>query len=311
MTLANPITTLTLIALTALSILTTIGALWRLRRSDGQSVATGWHRMIVAVTALTTLGLFTQRWWAGGNWQPVTAHMDGLLLMACLLACAILFIQTRPRLMGLSAFALPVLTFVLGWGICASAWTYHPFDLRDLHPVWRGVHLAGVYLGTASCGIAAIAGGMYLYIQARLKHKSRLDGLGRLASLETLEYMIVRTATLGFVLLTLGLVSGVIVVSEDIHHLGNGWWYEPKILLAVLAWLVYALLMNVRYASSFRGRRAAWLSIIGLALLLATYGVVISFPSRNSSADTPEADLKPFDEVAAAAEIVYFGVESR
>ncbi len=300
MPLANPITTLILSALTVLSVFATVGALKRLRHPERAFTASVRQRLIVAAIALTTLGLFIRFWLAEGGWQPVTSHRDGLLLMSFMLAGTIFFIQNRARLVGLSAFALPVLTFVLGWAICSSAWTYHPFDLPTLHPVWRGIHLAGVYLGTACCGVAAMAGGMYLYVQARLKRKHNLGGMGLLASLEALENIIIRAAILGFVLLTLGLASGVVVISEDSTSLPSGWWFTPKIVLSTLAWLVYALLMNVRYAIGFRGRRAAWLSIIGLALLLATYAVVNRLP-----ASTAESETDPGTEAAPTVSSVY------
>src|SRR5690606_12443076 len=128
---------------------------------------------------------------------------------------AILFIQARPRLFGLSAFALPLLVLILAWAICASAWTYRPFDLQTLHPVWRAVHLGGVYLGTLSAAVAAIAGGMYLYVRSRLKRKAGLTSAVRLASLETLESLNIRAATLGFLLLTVGLASGAVILSDE------------------------------------------------------------------------------------------------
>ncbi len=303
MPLANPITTLILSALTLLSVFATVGALRRLRHPERPFAASVRQRLIVAVIALTTLGLFIRFWLAGGGWQPVTSHRDGLLLMSFMLAGTIFFIQNRTRLVGLSAFALPVLTFVLTWAICASGPTFHPFDLPNLHPVWRGVHLTGVYLGTACCGVAAMAGGMYLYVQARLKRKENLGGLGRLASLEALENTIIRAATLGFLLLTLGLISGIVVISEDGRGLPPGWWFAPKIVLSTLAWGVYALLMNIRYASGFRGRRAAWLSIIGLTLLLATYVVVTSLPPAPPvpPAAAPQAGTPPMVSAPATA----------
>ncbi|MFW6033087.1 MAG: cytochrome c biogenesis protein CcsA, partial [Phycisphaeraceae bacterium] len=229
-----------------------------------------------------TLGaaaLFGYRVSQSGQWQPLTAHLDGLLLISALFAGAVWYIHLRPRLAGLSAFALPVLGLLLAWGVCASQWTYRPFHLDTLHPVWNGAHLAGVYLGTLFASLAAMAGGMFLFVQRRLKQKLPLSGLGRLASLETLETLIIRSATLGFVLLTLGLVTGVVILSEGGEIAGGGWWAGAKIALATLAWLVFALVMNVRFASSFRGARAAWLAIGGLVLLLATYGVVTALPA--------------------------------
>jgi ABC-type uncharacterized transport system permease subunit len=280
--MANPATSLILIVLTLLTVAAAAVAWRRLRRGEQAAPARAQHAL-VALIAAGAAGLFVFRWLAWhGRWQPLTHHLDGLLLMAALLAGVVLFFQLRPRLFGLAAFALPVLALVLGWAVCAAAWTYRPFNLASFHPIWQTVHLIGVYLGTASAAVAAMAGGMYLYVQRRLKRKADLRGIGRLASLERLESVIVRGATLGFALLTLGLVTGLVILSESGAPQTLAWWYSPKIVLATAAWAVYALLMNVRYASHFRGTRAAWLSIAGLVLLLATYGLVTAL-----SAPTP------------------------
>lgn len=231
--------------------------------------------LLVAAVALGAGALLFYRWLQiGETWNPIAAHVDGLLLIASLLAGVGLFIQTRPRLGGLSVFVLPLLTLILAWAICASAWTYRPFNLDTLHPVWRAVHLAGVYLGTLGCAVAAVGGGMFLLVQRRLKAKTNPRGLMRLASLETLERLITHAAALGFGLLTIGLVSGIVILRHESNVLGPGWWYSPKVLLAFIAWAVYALVMNVRYATFFRGRRAAWLAIGGFVLLLVVYGLV-------------------------------------
>lgn len=284
--MANPFTSSILALLTALSLAAFGATAARLRRPEAPQ-AVRYARLsatLVALVGAAAAGLFVYRWLGpNGRWQPLAAHVDGLLLIAALFAGAIVFIQARPRLVGLSGFALPLLTLILAWGICASAWTYHPFDLQTLHPVWLAVHLTGVYLGTLSSALSAVAGGMYLFVQGRLKHKLTLGAPGGFASLETLEMLIVRSATLGFVLLTLGLASGVVILTADGSGVIGG--YMPwKIGLAAAAWLVYAVLMNVRYATAFRGRRAAWLSIAGLVLLLATYGVVTSIGE-----DAPDA----------------------
>lgn len=280
--MTHPFLTLTFLALTLLTLAAWGAALHRLRHPAETAVAGRLQQWLVGIVcagaAVTVLG----RWLAsGGEWQPVAAHVDGLALIAALFAGATLYIQSRPRLFGLSAFALPMLALILAWGICAATWTFRPFETLD--PVWLGVHLVGVYLGTAGAAVAAIAGGMFLYVQNRLKHKHGLRSFGRLASLEALETLTVRAATLGFVLLSLGLAAGLVVLAERSDGLTASWWYLPKIVLALSAWGAYAVVMNVRYASRFRGARAAWLAIAGLVLLLATYGLVTSLPHESAS----------------------------
>lgn len=285
----DAITTVSLVVLTLLSLAASALALRRLVARSDSRAATGIEQGLLLVCSVSTLALFL---YSGvirhASWQPLEAHVDGLLLIAFLLAGTLLFLQYRPRLGGIDAFGLPLLTLLLAWAVCASAWTYRPFNIDNLHPVWMTFHLAGVYLGTLSSALAAVTGGAYLYVRQRLKHKQGLADMGRLANLESLETLIIRAATIGFALLTLGLVTGLIIqTASPSTRLGAGWWHSPKVLLAVTAWAVYAVVMNVRFASSFRGARAAWLSIFGLALLLATYGVVNALPGPSNATAQP------------------------
>lgn len=285
----DAITTVSLVVLTLLSLAASALALRRLVARSNSRTATGIEQGLLLVCSVSTLLLFL---YSGmirhANWQPLEAHVDGLLLIAFLLAGTQLFLQQRPRLGGIDAFGLPLLTLLLAWAVCASAWTYRPFNIDNLHPVWMTFHLTGVYLGTLSSALAAVTGGAYLYVWQRLKHKQGLTDMGRLANLESLETLIIRAATIGFALLTLGLVTGLIIqTASPSTRLGAGWWHSPKVLLAVMAWAVYAVVMNVRFASSFRGTRAAWLSIFGLVLLLATYGVVTALPSPSHATPQP------------------------
>ncbi|MEM1108670.1 MAG: cytochrome c biogenesis protein CcsA [Planctomycetota bacterium] len=231
--------------------------------------------VLVTLVASGSAGLLLYRWvQVGEGWNPVSAHVDGLLLIASLLAVVGLFIQSRPRLGGLAVFILPLLTLILAWAISASAWLYRPFHLDSLTPVWTAVHLVGVYLGTLGSAIAAMAGLMYLFVERQLKAKLNPRRLFRLASLETLERLITQSAALGFALLTVGLVSGVVILRHEKDVLGPNWWATPKVITAFAAWFVYALVMNVRFASTFRGRRAAWLAVSGFVMLVVVYGFV-------------------------------------
>ena len=264
------------------SIAAQVLALRRLRKAEPAPIEDRIQWSLLITIVIGTAGLFLYRYFSLGRWQPLSSHLDGLLLISTLLACAIAFTQTRARLFGLSAFALPLLTLMLAWGVCAAAWTYRAFDLDSLHPVWMGFHLTCVYLGTFCATIAAIVSGMYLYIQRRLKQKRDLSALGKLASLERLEMLIIRTAMLGFVMLSLALTTGAIILLEQPGGTSIAQWYQPKIILATLAWAIYALVMNVRHATHFRGPRAAWLSIAGFVLLLLAYSLVTAMPDATT-----------------------------
>lgn len=266
------------VALTALTLLAGTAAFLavgrvsgRWRWTAGNGVETG---LLVAVAAGAAAVFAYRAAVIHQRWLAVEAHVDGLTLIAALWALVLAFLQFGRRLPNAGAFGAPVLALILAWAICASAWTYAPFAMppQQVRRIWTAVHLLAVYAGTLFVAWAAVAGGMYLLAQRRLKIKS-VDATAPLASLETLEKVMVRTSSLGFALLTLGLVSGFIIVASGPTTLGSGWWYAPKVLLSVVVWAIYALLMNVRHARAFRGSRAAWLSLCGLVLLLATFAL--------------------------------------
>lgn len=273
----EPLTSIPLILTTLASVLATALALRRLRTPQTDRPSAWPMHLLLGAIALACAAVFGFRvFFVHQAWQPVQAHVDGLLLIAALLAPAIVYIQSKPKLFGLSVFLLPLLTLILAWGVCASLWTYRPFKLNTFEPAALVFHLATIYLGLLCCAIGAGAGAMYLFVQGRLKAKAGLANVKPMASLETLETLIIRSATLGFVLLTIAMVSGLVIATQDQYasSLGRAWWASPKVWLASAAWALYALLINVKHTSTFRGRRAAWLAIAGLVLVLATYGVV-------------------------------------
>lgn len=218
------------------------------------------------------------------TWQPLESHVDGLILINVLVTLTLCFLQTRQRMENLSAFVLPVVTLLMAWAICASQWTFQGFAIGS---IWQTVHRLGVYLGSVFYLVAAGSGVMFLYVRRQLKHKKARDDQQRLPSLEAIETLMVNTATLGFALISLGLVSGIIINFSHQGFAGNR-WYVWKIILAILTWLVYGVVMNVRYTKTFRGTRAAWLSLIGLLLVLLTFiaSLLMLEQSRKADAST-------------------------
>jgi ABC-type uncharacterized transport system permease subunit len=229
------------------------------------------------------------------SWRPLTAHVDGLTLLVCLLCPTLMYLEKRGNARGLSYIGYPGVTFVLLWALCASRWSFRSFTPDA---VMKVVHLFAVYLGALSVFISAIYGGTYLIVQRRLKRKKDLGQARQFASLETLERMIVISAAVGFAFISLGLVTGLISISSLHEQRPEGWWYAPKIILSFCVWLTFALLFNVRHTTFFRGNRAAWLSLLGLFLLLMTFAMVHTFTDRVEHSQSPTQSANQYLEAA-------------
>ncbi len=277
----DTVTTIILVLLACLSLAASIGGILALRRRVSRD-----RRQFALVCMITVgcAGLFLYReLLVHKDWLPLAAHVDGLLMIATLFGGAVMYLQSPERLPGISAFAAPLLALLLLWTICASHWTLVQFKVET---VVKSVHLATVYLGTFLVAVAGIASGMYLHGQHRLRRKEAPTSDAPFASLEAIERIIIRSAALGFVLLTVAMVTGLIIT--DWHsEAGPKWLVGWKLALTVPAWLMYAAVMNVRLATTFRGARAAWLSITGVVLLLATFGLVSSAAQNRTTINDP------------------------
>ena len=77
-----------------------------------------------------------------------------------------------------------------------------------------------------------------------------------------------RALTLAFPLLTGGMLLGIVLLVRTMEELGG--WTDPRVLASGLLWLVFALLVYLRFAIHLRGRHVAVLTIAAFGLLLVT-----------------------------------------
>ncbi len=92
--------------------------------------------------------------------------------------------------------------------------------------------------------------------------------LERLPPLLTMERLLFRLLAIGFALLTLTALSGM-VFSEEIF--GRPFRFDHKTVLTVLAWAVFGVLLLGRRLWGWRGRRALRLTLAGFGVLLLGY----------------------------------------
>jgi len=115
--------------------------------------------------------------------------------------------------------------------------------------------------------VAGAVGAMYLIVNRRLRDKTAGPGPS-LGSLERLEHLTLASVTLGFALLTIGTITGVVRMFEE--DKGTPPAKNVAIGLAVAVWVVYGVVLHSPINPSFRGRRAAVLSVVGFVLMVGT-----------------------------------------
>ena len=78
---------------------------------------------------------------------------------------------------------------------------------------------------------------------------------------------------LSFILLWAGLVMGAIWAD---HSWGRPWGWDPKEVFAMNTFLIYAMLVHVRWKSADKGFWTALLAVIGCMVMLFNW-IVINF----------------------------------
>jgi len=113
----------------------------------------------------------------------------------------------------------------------------------------------------------AMVQAILLAVQDRNLRNRRPGGFVRaLPPLATMESLLFQMIGLGFVLLTLSLITGVLFL-EDIfaQHLVH------KTVLSIIAWVVFATLLWGRWRYGWRGRKAIRWTLGGFVILMLAY----------------------------------------
>jgi cytochrome c-type biogenesis protein CcsB len=192
---------------------------------------------------------------------------------------ASLVLIVRFKMPAIGAFTGPAVVVALG-----AAYVLMPNEAHKLpstlRSAWLPIHVTLAFFGEALFVLAASVSLVYLVHESRLKAKRSLGMIGgKLPSLEKLDRINYRLLGLGFVLLSLAMVTGAIWAA---NAWGRFWSWEPIECWTLVTWLLYAGLLESRLAAGWRGRRAATLTIAVFTVLVGSYlGVSLVYPGKH------------------------------
>lgn len=136
-------------------------------------------------------------------------------------------------------------------------------------------HILIAMLAYSSVTIAAFHAVLMALQESRLHTRSGSNQQGwftaaidRLPALLTMEKLLFRIITLGFALLTLTVLSGV-VFSEQLFGKAVKW--DHKTIFTMLSWLFFGALLAGRKWRGWRGRTALSFTLLGSTALLLAY----------------------------------------
>jgi ABC-type uncharacterized transport system permease subunit len=206
---------------------------------------------------------------------PVSDPLDAFLVFGLLLSLTVIYFRWTRRLRALSFFLLPMIVILLLIGLILALLPGAGGRPTDYSNIWTLLHVATLVAATICFALACVGGVVYLLADRQLRRKGldsshRWIGLPALGSIEKFNRWLIFG---GFPLLSISTVAGILRLAQERAAStqpspGGG---HTKIAMGILSWLIYAVLLHVPLNPRFRGRSAAWLSVAGFILFLATF----------------------------------------
>ncbi len=217
----------------------------------------------------------------GMGHAPLANFYESLIFFAWTIVLLYLLMEWRLKNRSIGVFVMPMAFLIMSYASIAPGINNRIEPLIPaLQSNWLTSHVLTCFMGYAAFTVAFALGIMFL-----VKNATGADSSGsgefirRLPSEYQMDELIYSCAALGFIFLTLGIVTG----SVWAHYAwGSYWSWDPKETWSLITWLTYAVMLHVHLVRGWRGRRMAIMAIVGFGCVLFTYLGVNLLPSLHS-----------------------------
>ncbi|HEY4273159.1 MAG TPA: cytochrome c biogenesis protein CcsA [Candidatus Udaeobacter sp.] len=189
---------------------------------------------------------------------PITNLFEVFVFLAWSVALIYMLVGPAYRLSLMGAFTAPLVLLLQGFALIA------PIDVRRPAQFsansWLEFHASISLIAYGAFALACIAGVMYLLQERQLKTHQLHSIFYHLPPLTNLFAAITRLLWWGFVLYTVGIVTGFFTG----HPLPR-----TQVVAAIALWLLYAAILQARHLKWLAPKRVAALCIVGFSAALA------------------------------------------
>ena len=239
------------------------------------------QKFSTVITGITIAGWVVHTLALGMRWYesyqlgyghiPLSNMYESLISLSWTTVLLYLIIEFRYKIKALGIFIFPIVSIAMAYASLSP-------NIQDeiaplvpaLHSNWLTYHVMTCFLAYSAFAISFGASITYL-IKFRKADKStpaEKDLSGFFPPLESLDEIVYKTIAIGFLLLSIGIITGAVWAN---YAWGSYWSWDPKETWSLITWLVYAAFIHARLTRGWRGRRTAILSIIGFAAVLFTF----------------------------------------
>lgn len=200
---------------------------------------------------------------------PLSNQFEFATAFAWGIAVMLIVLRMKFRAEWVSAVAMPMVFLVLSYA------ALQPKEITELMPAlrsaWFGLHIGSAVFSYAAFVLAGCGGLRYLLLKKREGESARLSQM---------DYLCYRLVALGFLLLTVVILSGAIWAEQAWSAF---WTWDPKETWALITWILYAIYLHLRMRKKRSGKVMAWFTVIAVPVVLFTFiGVNTLLPGLHS-----------------------------
>jgi len=196
---------------------------------------------------------------------PLTGLFESVLFLTIVFGLSYVFFSLAIRQVWFgSVMVWVILAIILMAGTVAR-------PASEPHAVaatpWAIAHGIAMILGGAAIMFATASAILYLFGSYKLKHKKVLQVLGKVPNIEKLERMTLFGLKAAFIMITIGLISGLGLISL----LKTGvfaWMTDGKVVCIIAAWVLLAAILVLNRLLPLNGKTRAYITIAAFFLVL-------------------------------------------
>lgn len=194
---------------------------------------------------------------------PITNKFEIFSILAFSIGFSYFILELLTDVRGTGSF---IILFSLLFQIASSLFIVNDYIVPDvLRNRLLGLHVISALLGYSGITISAVYGLLFMLLYKNLKANRFGLLFNRMPSLETLEKLSFNSLIIGFVLLTVAIIIGIIWLPSAFPDFS---YSDPKLIGTIIVWIVYGVGILSKYIANLYGRKVILFSLLGFSLAM-------------------------------------------
>jgi cytochrome c-type biogenesis protein CcsB len=203
----------------------------------------------------------------GWGLVPVSNLYETSILSSWIITAIFVFLAFKYKSQRLGTFIIPFSLIIMVW-----AQLLFGTDIEPVVPALKFNSLRACIISfSIGYAIFAVACGtsiMYLFCVKRVTQEKYLEIISTLPKVEVQESLNKNAIRFGIILLTINIVTGAIWSKSA---WGIYWSWDEKEIWTLITWITYIIILCLTEIGGWSGKRGAWLSIGGFAIIIFSY----------------------------------------